>query len=89
MTNDPYEHSGDSTKRAAHRNHQHGVGWQLWRRTQATALLPTPIRMDIAHLHPGSLMNPVPLADEIRQRWGLGRATTGYRFHPNLPLFYG
>src|SRR5215813_8292005 len=89
MSNGLYRNSADLATHAQNWNQPNGLGWQVWRRAQSTGLLTQLIQRDLARFRTNILMDPAPLASDIRRRWGVGGNTSVDRFGLDLPLFLG
>src|SRR5262245_32520536 len=89
MSNGLYRNSADLATRAQNWNQPNGLGWQVWRRAHSTGLSTQSIQRDLARFRTNILMDPAPLASDIRRRWGVGGNTSVDRFGLDLPLFLG
>jgi hypothetical protein len=89
MSNGPIARRGDSRHPSHPWDPPAGLGVEQWRRAHTTALVRGHIQRDAARVRANVEIDPVPLAQEIRRRWGLSGEPTGYRFTPSLPLFHG
>jgi hypothetical protein len=89
MSNGSSRDSREPVSRSRNWDHPGSLGWEVWRRAQSTGLLTQPIQRDWSRFHANTLMDPAPLASEIRRRWGADGNPSIGRFALDLPLFSG
>ena len=87
MSSKLLEQHDSSTNQARHWDQPQGVGWQLWRRTHATALSGKQLQRHALRFRIPTLMRHSLLMD-IYERWGVGQSPAVTRFYSDLPLFW-